>query len=184
MPLRISVNWGKPDEPVSTGNGQPVATGDGREVLYDVVTQRLFEQMERNDSQEVKVLAAFAFGSTVLPIAFSLLSLTDGSRDRCYLVDWFVGAATVLFGIVVALIIWALNIRTFSLRPDLDTLERYSQEYDKDVLQQWVAREVRMSIAYNEIKLQRKARLIGFATVFTLVEAVLLCGAALLAIFA
>ena len=178
MPLRISISWGKASDPAPAdmAASEPELAAA---VLYEVAAQRLYEQMGRNDALDSKAAVAFSYGGTVLPITFGLLSISDRDLARC---AWF---WPLLYGAVGAYLLvlfvsaWAYLIRRMSLRPYLPTLQEYGDSLDNDSLRRWTAQEYLLSIGTNEQRLGRKAQLVGFALMLSIVEAVLLTAAAL-----
>lgn len=185
MPLRISVSWSRPatDTPTETEHDEPEPvleplTPIADTVLYDVATQRLFEQMTRHDALDAKAATAFSFGGTVLPITFGLLSISDRDLPRCYLFLPLLYAAAGSFLLVLIFSIATYLIRKLSLRPHLPTLQTHCETLGNDVMRRWTTNEYLRSIDANEKKLTRKALFVGLALLFSICEAVLLTLAA------
>ena len=86
--------------------------------------------------------------------------------------------------LVVALYARALlGYRNFSLRPHMPTFEELTETNSGHVMQRWAARECLLSMAENEPKLGRKARIVGRAFTIVVVETLLLSIAAGVALF-
>ena len=180
MPLRISITWGhQPPTPTVEERQPPPEPETATVVLYEVAARRLYEQVTRNNALDMKAAAAFSFGGTVLPITFGLLSVAERDLPTSALFISLLYAAGAAFIVILVCSIWAYLIRDLSLRPRLQSLQGYSDAYTREELRQWTASEYLLSIDDNGRKLSRKARLVGIALLFSLVEAVFLTFAAI-----
>jgi hypothetical protein len=147
-------------------------------VFYDVAHQRLLEQMSRHDSLDAKVLAAFSFGSTVLPITFGLLSIAEQDEPKSDLFQPLIYAAVFVYTVVLILSALAFLRRQLSVRPNLPTMHDLSEIHPTPIMYRWAAREFIFSINENEAMLGRKAQFVGWAIVFSVLDAILLAAAA------
>ncbi len=180
MPLRFSISWDNPrNRERNPPHNNPSETIPAENVLYDVAFQRLSEQMTRNDTLDAKAAAAFSFGGTVLPISFGLLSISDRNLPRCYLFKPLLYGAGGAYVFVLVFSVLAYLLRRWSLRPHLPTLQTNCDSYSDRIMRQWTANEYLLSIEHNEPRLGRKARYVGLALFFSIVEAILLTLAAI-----
>jgi len=144
------------------------------QILYDVALYRLDEQLSRSDALDTKASAAFAFGGTILPITFGLLSVVDRSLLESRFFWPLIYGSLAAFGVVILASAVCFMIRNFSLRPHLPTFRRYCDDLSNDVMRRWTANEYLLSVAKNENKLALKAWAVGVALLFAIVETVLL----------
>lgn len=146
-------------------------------VFHDAALKYLDQQVASNDWLDARGAQNFQVGSTVVTIAFGLLSFSrDQIPDRAEYSLW---AALTAYGLVLVFCFAANLIRDTVYRPDIPTVRGYVDELSGDDLQLWVALEYMSSSEINQKKLERKNRLVGAATLFLYAEGACLAVAAL-----
>jgi len=120
----------------------------------------------------------FSVGSTILPVTFGLLGLTE--REIPEWAKVALVSALVVYACVLATSFRASFIRGFAYRSDLRFLSEHTDEYPGRALQEWVALESQTSTEVNQPILQRKARWVGAANALLYIEALLVSLAGLL----
>jgi len=130
-----------------------------------------------NDQLDARGAQNFQVGSTVVTIAFGLLSLNRADiPDRAEFSLW---AALSAYGLVLILSFAASVFRKTAYRPDIPTVRRYVDDLTGSDLQLWVALEYMSSTEINKRLLRRKSWLVAAATLFLYVEGTCLAVAAL-----
>lgn len=158
-----------------------ITIGEGEtpeDVFYEAAARFLDVQITTNIALDTKSATTLSVGSTVLPVSFGLLNLGPNEVPS--------GAAILLIAAVAAYIfllsmVWRASlIRAMDFRPDMNTLEKHSEEYEGSILRRWVAREYRKSTEANTDNLENKARWVGAANLALFAESLLLSIAAIL----
>lgn len=155
------------------------AAGDApsADQVYFAFAERLLDsQIATSDILDTRATGAISVGSTVLPLAFGLLSLS--ARTLPPATEAFLGAAVAAYVLLLATAGRALRIRALEYRPDLSTLWGHSQTIDGAALRRWVAEEYAASAETNRPLLIRKARYAGWAEGALLGEGLLISFAA------
>jgi hypothetical protein len=161
-------------------NTSPESSETPERVLYEAAARFLDLQVSTSDVLDNKAANIFSVGSTILPVTFGLLTLAPNSIPQWSIVSLFGALGAYIVLLVCA---WrASAYRGLEYRPDIPTLEAYSQNYSGDVLLWWVATEYMESTNENRAVLERKARWTGAANTALLVEGLLLSIAAILAL--
>ncbi len=114
------------------------------EVYYAIATSRLDAQMQQVDGLDTKVATVFTFASVVLAFFAGLLSITmlpnhGGLRVTDVVL---VGVSIAVYGILVACIFKAYRVGDWSLRPNLEDLQKNCADYDDNTMRKWVADEM------------------------------------------
>ena len=156
---------------------QPETGLTSQSVFHDAALKYLDQQVASNQQLDARGAQNFQVGSTVVTIAFGLLSLNRAQiPDRAEYSLW---AALGAYGLVLVFSFAANLIRDTDYRPDIPTVRSYVDELSGDDLQLWVSLEYMSSSEINQRKLERKNRLVGGATLFLYVEGACLAVAAL-----
>lgn len=134
--------------------------GDGSvtadEIFYNAASRFLDVQVSTNDVFDARSTTAFSTGLTVLPVTFGLLRLSSVEIPEITL--WLLAGGLGIY-LVLLFCVWrASRIRVLEYRPNLVTLEEYSEMAPGDVLQRWVASEYVASTKFNQPVLARKGR--------------------------
>jgi hypothetical protein len=149
-------------------------------VLYDAAVRFLDLQISTNDVLDNKAANVFSVGSTILPVTFGLLTLAPYRIPHWSVVMLFVALGAYIMLLLRA---WRASVyRGLEYRPNIPTLEGYSQSYRGDVLLWWVATEYMASTTENRAVLEQKARWTGAANTALFVEGFFLSAAAILAL--
>jgi hypothetical protein len=160
---------------------QPMMASDPltpERVFHDAALKFLDQQVAINKELDDRTAQTFQVGSTVVTIAFGLLSLSQSTiSDRS---RWCLYGAFAAYGLVLIFCFVATRMRAFAYRPDIAAVRRYAQELSGDDLQLWVALEYHSSTEINQKRLRPKARVVGLATLFLYIEGICLAAAALL----
>lgn len=165
--------------PVSTppSMAAPIDGLTAESVFHDAALKYLDQQVASNQQLDARGAQNFQVGSTVVTIAFGLLSLNRAQiPDRAEYSLW---AALGAYGLVLIFSFAANLIRDTVYRPDIPTVRGYVEDLSGDDLQLWVSLEYMSSSELNQTKLERKNRLVGAATLFLYVEGACLAVAAL-----
>lgn len=161
----------------------PDATTDApsADQVYFAFAERLLDtQITTNAVLDTKTAGTVAVGSTVLPLTFGLLSLSERTLPDAS--QWLLAAAVVAYVILLMTAAWTSYIRGLEYRPDLRTLWQHSQEVDGTVLRRWVAEEYAISGEINRLALIYKARWVGRTTLLLYAEGILISAAAAVAL--
>ena len=145
-------------------------------VYYEVATNRLDAQMQRIDQLDTKVATAYASASGILAVFAGLLSLAGlpaNSKVKAVVLV-LLGLAFVVYIVLVGFLFDAYRVSEWSLRPELETLQRDYETHDDEVMRQWIADECIRSILTNEPYVLRKARSLYRALIALAAEALLL----------
>lgn len=162
-----------PGTPTLTSADGPTAES----VFHDAALKYLDQQVASNQQLDARGAQNFQVGSTVVTIAFGLLSFNRAQiPDRAEYSLW---AAFGAYGLVLVFCFAANLIRDMVYRPDIPTVRKYVDDLSGDDLQLWVSLEYMSSSELNQGKLERKNRLVGAATLFLYVEGACLAVAAL-----
>jgi hypothetical protein len=147
-------------------------------VFHDAALKFLDQQVVSNSELDNRTSQNFQVGSTVVTIAFGLLSLSQAAIP--HRADICLYAAFGAYALVLVFCFAASLYRKIDYRPDIPTVRGYVDELAGSDLQLWVALEYMSSTEINEKKLKNKSRLVGGATIFLYIEGACLAGAALL----
>jgi hypothetical protein len=150
------------------------------ETYYDVAARRLDEQIQRGNALDAKISTAFGFSAAVLPLFGAILALSKAGRPHSTEVLYL--AAILVYVGLVFFLYRAYQVAKFSLRPDLETLQKHSTAYPDRTMRAWVATECLASISRNEPRLAKKTRFTAWALRLLALDAFLLALAAFLAI--
>lgn len=146
-------------------------------VFHDAALKYLDQQVVSNDHLDARAAQNFQVGSTVVTIAFGLLSLSRAEiPDRAEYSLW---GALGAYGLVLILSFAASVFRKTAYRPDIPTVRRYVDDLTGSDLQLWVALEYMSSTEINKRLLRRKSWFVAAATLFLYVEGACLAVAAL-----
>lgn len=146
-------------------------------VFHDAARTYLDQQVSANDRLDTRSAQSFQVGSTVVTIAFGLLSLSrEQIPDRAEYSLW---GALGAYGLVLIFCLAASVFRRMAYQPDIHVVRGYVDVLSGDDLQLWVALEYLASIQDNERRVAWKTRFVGAATVCLYVEGACLAVAAL-----
>ena len=143
---------------MADGDERMLGTGDdsGPDLLYEIARWRLDEQLERVKWQDNKLAATFTLNAAV--IALFGVALAFAGREFPYHV-W--GLAIGVLGVFLTNLVFAYRAyrqKEWSFRPDLEELERLADAHPIDTIRRWAAREIMISLAYNEALLRQRGR--------------------------
>jgi hypothetical protein len=150
------------------------------DVFYEVVMRRLDEQSSRADGLDTKATAVFSVANGILALFGATLAATSwpcGIALGVFLI--LLATATFMYIITLILAYKALQVREFSLRPDLPSLRLHSETKTSEELQRAVAEQCLLSIRDNDPILKKKASHLTSALLYLPAEALLLAFAAL-----
>jgi hypothetical protein len=147
-------------------------------VFHDAVARVLDVQISTDDVLDTRNATVFSVASTILPVTFGLLGLTEREIPQGAKVTLV--AAPAVYAVVLACAFRATFIRRLAYRPDVRHLSEQFGAYSGSELQEWVTLEYLASTETNQPHLQQKARWMGAASAFLYVEALLLSIAGLL----
>lgn len=173
------------DEPVYLIESDvPSQRDDGaitpEEVFHDAAARFLDVQISTNDILDNKGSQAFSIGSTVLPVTFGLLGLSEREPPIETVVT--LAMALAAYVVLVGCVVLGSRIRILEYRPDLLTLQQHTDNFTGAVLQKWVASEYVVSTELNKAHLQAKGVWIGRAYTALYGEGFLLSLAAIFAL--
>lgn len=175
-------------EPARTWRRGTPSTGglDGTGLSSDHVfllhAERFLDsQFTANESFDSKAASSLGVGSTVLPLTFGLLAVSE--RTPPAITNWCLAIAVLAYFILLIFVIRAIHIRGFEYRPTLQSIADSSQTYDAAVMRRWLADEYSVSAELNRPLLVRKSRYVGWAYIALLVEGALVSRGALASLF-
>ncbi len=163
-----------------------VAASDGpsvEEVYHDAALQFLTIQISTSDVLDARTFQAFTIGSTVLPLTFALLNLSD--REVPIVANWALGVALGCYVLLLTMATRVSFIRALEYRPNIAELQGHTARYRSlelggRSLEGWVADEYLASISENRGVLVTKSRWVGALTAMLFAEGLCLAIAALL----
>lgn len=156
---------------------QPAVGPTSESVFHAAALKYLDQQVATNDRLDARSAQNFQVGSTVVTIAFGLLSFSrDQIPDRAEYSLW---AALTAYGLVLVFCFVASLFRRMAYRPEIPIVRRYVDDLSGDDLQLWVSLEYMSSIEINEPVLKWKNWLVAAATLCLYVEGACLAVAAL-----
>jgi len=160
-----------------------LSTMPANDVFYDVAMRRLEEQSSRADGLDTKATAVFTVASGILALFGAILAATSWpSGPGLYVFLILLTTATVMYVITLILSYKALQVRKFSLRPDLPSLRRLSATMSSEEMKRAVAEQCLLSIRENDSQLDMKANHLTSALLYLPAEALLLALAVLVLI--
>lgn len=135
------------------------------DVLYEVAKEQLSAQLQTVDALDAKGATVFTFSSGILAFFGATFSLGKPPQDGYPRVIFFLLLALSLVSYVVTLYFTfkAYSIGEWSMRPDLEELDEYCQQYPSTTMHIWVAQQCQVSIAENIPKLRRKTHYLTLA---------------------
>ena len=151
------------------------------QTFYELASSRLDDQMNRVDSLDAKAASALAFAAALLPVFGAIIALSKAQRPAAGAVLYV--TAMLVYAALLVCVLKAYRVTNWDLRPDIPTLQTYSQTQTEDAMRTWVGNECVISIGRNEKRLTRKAQWITAALALLAVDALLLSTAALLTIW-
>ena len=164
----------------------PVAPGDEDEAPYAATYARtakelLDVQISTSDVLDARVATALGVGSTVLPLAFGLLTISGALLGR-----WVTGFLVVALIAYVVLLFASLKSSVgeqLDRRPNTaDLRNAYENANDPASFERWIAEELLESVDYNDDVLELKARWAGIAVWALHAEGIALAIASVLAL--
>jgi hypothetical protein len=136
---------------------------------YFSFAQKFHEnQLITNDNFDSKATGILEIGSTVLPLTFGLLAISE--RKLPILTIWCLGLAVLAYACLLVFVIRAAHIRGFEYRPTLRALAENTREFDGVTIRRWIAEEYSVSVELNRPLLERKSRHVGRAYIALLIE--------------
>jgi hypothetical protein len=151
------------------------------EILAEAARRLLDSQISANDVLDARIVTAFGVGSTVLPVTIGLLNLLQTTISVATEV-LLIGALVAYGAQIVCASTAFLRHRRLDFRPNVETLQAYTFEYDGQQLRRWVADEHVRSISHNQEVLRWKGSLTLGVIASLYVEAALLSIAAFLTV--
>lgn len=98
------------------------------QVYHDAALQFLTVQISTNDVLDSRNYQAFTIGSTVLPLTFALLNLSE--QEVPDTANWSLAGALVFYLLLLACACRASFVRGLEYRPDIATLRAYLDDYE------------------------------------------------------
>ena len=150
------------------------------QTFYELASSRLDDQMNRVDSLDAKAASALAFAAALLPVFGAIIALSKAQRPTSATVLYVI--AMLMYAALLVCVFKAYRVTNWNLRPEIQTLQSYSETQDEDAMRIWVGNECVISIGKNEPRLIRKAHWTTAALALLAFDALFLSTAALLTI--
>ena len=132
---------------------------DGSELYYQTAYGHLRDQDRRNS--ELGGKAVGLLGITSFLTGIGVILLKDFSNDPGQGLSEATYAAIAVLALAFLGILWStfnvLKPRSWSRKPELDTLAQHLAKQDDKVMQEWVGREISQSVDCNEPIVHAKA---------------------------
>ena len=150
---------------------QTAGERDSIGLFYEIARWRLDEQLERIKSLDNKLAVTFTLNSAV--IALFGAALAFAAQEFAYHV-WAFAVAVLGVYLVNLIFAWrAYRQKNWSVRPDLNELDRLIDSYPSIAIREWAAREIMVSLTHNEALLQEKGLDARIALATAIVDAAL-----------
>jgi hypothetical protein len=178
----ISIEPAAPWRRGTPSTGALDGTGLSSDHVFLLHAERFLDsQFTANESFDAKASSSLGVGSTVLPLTFGLLAVSE--RTPPAITNWCLAIAVLAYFVLLIFVIRAIHIRGFEYRPTLQSIADSSQTYDAAVMRRWLADEYSVSAELNRPLLVRKSRYVGWAYIALLVEGALVSLGALASLF-
>lgn len=141
------------------------------EFVYDLAKERLNAQLSQVDSLDGKIGNLLGFGSAILAIVMTILTLAPIVPLRT-MVLLFTGIAAYVAMVIVLLI--AYYARRWQAGPDLDEAWQYSTQYEIRTMYWWAAESLKECYFANKNKTPRKVKAVKIGLPLLVVETVTL----------
>jgi hypothetical protein len=125
------------------------------QTFYDVATARLADQMKQIETLDAKTDKVLSYSAGALGIFGAALGLV-GKNVSALTIGFFVGAFIIYTAVIISTL-RAYQIRNYSYRPDMSTLQLHAQTLEDEALRLWVARECVLSLNENDVLISRKS---------------------------
>lgn len=153
-------------------------------LLYlDDARWRRDDQIERIASLDRKLATMFALNAAVIAFFAALLSFAIGTERYPLPVLALLSAALAVFLVNIVLSSRAYRVSKWIRYPTPQTLKRYTLLYSEAGMILWVADEINRQVDLNEDQVQRKARLVTWSVVLSVLTIVLVVAAATAALW-
>ena len=161
-------------------NAQP-----GKMSLYlDEARWRRDDQIDRARGLDRKLATMFALNAATVALFAALFSFSlrpDSSYPMAVIALLSVALASFLVTVLVS--VPAYHASKWVRQPDLATLKRHLNSYDELVMITWIADEIGREVSANEERIKRKARLVTWSIILSVVTILLLTAAAAVALW-
>lgn len=162
---------------------EPTSEDAAKSRLYlEEVRWRRDDQAERHESLNRRLSTLFALNFAVLAILGASLRLGESALP--VFLDYFTFSTTFVLVFNILLLMFAYRVGKGSRRPELTALKGIIDgTHSLEVTHQWVAREMRESMAVNESQLEAKGRLISVAMLTSAVAVFMVAAGAALSLW-
>lgn len=141
------------------------------------------DQIERIASLDRKLATMFALNAAVIAFFAALLSFSIGIERYPLPVLALLSAALAVFLVNIALSSRAYRVSKWIRYPAPQALKRYTLLYSETGMILWLADEINRQVDLNEDQVQRKARLVTWSVLLSVLTIVLVAAAATAALW-
>jgi hypothetical protein len=133
--------------------GRPIVVAG--QAFYEVATARLADQMKQIETLDAKTDKILSYSAGALGIFGAALGLV-GKHVSAPTIGLFVGAFVIYTAVIISTL-RAYQLRNYSYRPDMSTLQHHAESLPDEALRLWVARECVLSLNENDVLISEKS---------------------------